>query len=109
MSDPREALRANLAHWLRLRAEVRAIAARLTAHEHERTRDARHDADPALAILAAQLAAERRAILALGAELDARIAHVQRDVAAIGDDYVATIAATARVPAEADARRKEID
>jgi hypothetical protein len=53
---------------------VRAIAAKLQAAEYALQRDLHRNDDPQLRSLAEALAAERRAVAALGAELDERIA-----------------------------------
>ncbi len=96
MTDPRGALRAAYAQWLRVRANVRALAASLVAAEYALRRDARRSDDPDQATLVRQLAAERSAIDVLAAELDLRIAHVKSECAAIEAAYAETVGAKAR-------------
>lgn len=96
MNDPRPELRATYAHWLRVRARVRALAASLAAAEHGMQRDARQSADADLATLAAQLSSERLAIATLAAELDGRIATVKRDCEMLESTHVEAIVSAAR-------------
>jgi hypothetical protein len=103
--DPRGQLRAAYAQWLRVRANVRALAASLVAAEYALRRDMRRSDDPDYATLVRQLAAERSAIDVLAAELDGRIAHVKSECAAIEACYVETVGATVRRSPDADDSR----
>jgi hypothetical protein len=96
VTDPRGALRAVYGRWLRVRANVRALATSLAAAEHGLRRDARRTGDADLETLTAQLVTERQAIESLGRELDVRIAAVKRDCAAVDARHVQSIAAAAR-------------
>jgi hypothetical protein len=96
MSDPRPPLRATYGHWLRVRDRVRALEASLAAAEHRLQRDARQTDDPDMAILAAQLAAERQAVRAVATELDAHIATVKGECDAIESTHVEAVVAAAR-------------
>ncbi len=96
MTDPRGALRAAYAQWLRVRANVRALAASLVAAEHAVRRDIPRSDDSDQATLVRQLAAERSAIDVLAAELDVRIAQVKSECDAIEAAFLETIGAAAR-------------
>jgi hypothetical protein len=96
MTDRQAGPSAAYGHWLRLRAKVRALATSLVAAEYGLRRDARRCDDPAMTTLVRQLAAERRALEALGSELDARIAGVKRDCAALDAGRREAVAAAAR-------------
>jgi hypothetical protein len=97
MTDPRIAQRAMYAHWLRIRANVRALTASLAAAEHGLRCDARRGADADLAILAQQLAAERCAMDTFAAELDARIVAVKAQCDTIETGYLQTLGTAARL------------
>ena len=97
MTDPRVALRAVYAQWLRVRANVRALETSLAAAEYALQRDARRTDDSDMATLVTQLASERRAIVTLARELDARIADVKRDCQAIETGHVEALVAAARL------------
>lgn len=96
MIDSRRELRGVRARWLRVRTNVRALAAKLAAAEHAVQRDARRSDDPQMRTLVEGLAAERRAIDILGAELDARIRTVEDALRAIETASVAGAALAAR-------------
>ena len=96
LNDPRIELRAAYAGWLRVRVNVRALAAKVAAAQHALERDVQRRADPDMATIAAQLGAERRALQALAGDLDARITHVKTEFAAIDSGFVDTLAAAAR-------------
>ncbi len=96
MSDPRPALRETYGHWLRVRAKVRAHEAALVAAEHRLRRDARGSDDPDMTTLVKQLFAERQAMRRLAGELDAHIAEVKRDCAAIEAAHTEAVVAGAR-------------
>jgi hypothetical protein len=98
VTDPRDALRAAYAHWLRVRANVRALATKLAAAEFAAQRDARRSGDRDMTALAAQLTAERLAMETLGRELDARIAQVKSGCDAIEAGYIESLAGAARLP-----------
>lgn len=67
-------LRAVQRRALRLRGSVRAMAAKLQAAEYALLRDLQRNDDPRLRSLAEALAAERRAVMDLGNQLDERLA-----------------------------------
>lgn len=94
MTDPRAALRAAYAKWLRVRVNVRALAASLAASEYALRRDTR-GADPERATLTEQIGSQRSTIDALAAELDTRIAEVKAECDAIEASYVGTIRTSA--------------
>jgi hypothetical protein len=97
MRDVRAAMQAARGRALRLRAHVRALAAKLAAAEHAMRRDALPYDDMLIAPLRETLAAERDALAVLGSELDERFALVDRACHAL--DAQATALATARARA----------
>ncbi len=104
MTDPRPELRATYAHWLRVRGNVRALAASLVAAEHGLARDARRSGETDMAVLAAQLAKERTAIEAVRRDLDARIVVVKRECDAIEAAYRESLVEMAHLPRKATTR-----
>jgi tRNA-binding protein len=96
VSDPRAALRAGFARWLRVRIKVRALAAKVRAAQHALERDARRSDDPDMLTLAAQLGSEHEALAAVASDLDERLRQVKDTYAALGYGYVGALAATAR-------------
>ncbi len=96
MTQSRAELHVLRARWLRVRANVRVLAAKLIAAAHALQRDARRSDDPHMDVLVDQLAAERRAIDALAHDLDARLQAVEAALRTIEAAGVADTATRAR-------------
>jgi hypothetical protein len=107
LSDPSDSLQASYGRWLRVRAAVRALTARLAVAELRLRRDLQRSEDAAYAAeLVAQVATERQAMVSLGVALDARIAEVKAAYATIDGERAAAIVATARTGRERGTGRK---
>lgn len=89
MTDLRAQIHVARTRALRVRANVRALAAKLAAAEYALARDARRSDDPQMGVFAAQLTAERQSIAALGVQLDERIALIDRACRALDASIVA--------------------
>ncbi len=92
MIDARADRQAAVSGWLRVRANVRALAARLVAAEHRARCDAQRSGEAEGMTLVSQIAAERRSIETLAGELDARIADIRRTFAAHDREYAQALA-----------------
>ena len=77
MIGARAGAQAEFARWLRVRANVRAMSAKLAAADHALQRDARRSDDPDMGVLLTQLATERASLAALAGQLDIRIADLK--------------------------------
>ena len=91
MTDPRIALRATAARWLRVRAQLRASANRLAAEEHALQRAAVRSEDPAMTELLEQLRAQRASVDVVAADVDERLNAVQGAIGMCAREYVSTL------------------
>ncbi len=96
MTDLRAEMQIARTRALRVRANVRALEAKLAAAEHAVQRDARRGDDPRTDVLVAMLGAERRSVTALGAELDERITLIDRACRALDAGAIAETGVWAR-------------